>query len=89
MPFVAGSSDMPLRRLLRVGSVSALVWTVTFTLLGYAFSDSFARAGDTASRVALVAVLLAVAAFTLRSRRARGYDEVRSPSPSPSRPPPA
>jgi hypothetical protein len=44
MPFVAGSSGMPLRLLVRVGVVSALVWTVTFTLLGYAFSDSFMRA---------------------------------------------
>jgi membrane-associated protein len=68
MPFAAGSSDMPLRRLLRVGVVSALAWTLTFTLLGYGFSDSFARAGDTASRVALVAVLLVAAWMALRAR---------------------
>lgn len=71
MPFVAGSSDMPLRRLLRVGIATAFVWTVTFTLLGYAFSDSYARAGDTASRIALVAILLATIAFAVRARRAR------------------
>jgi membrane protein DedA with SNARE-associated domain len=71
MPFMAGGSDMPLRRLLRVGIVSAFAWTVTFTLLGYGFSDSFARAGDTASRVTLVAILLAAAWFVLRARRTR------------------
>ena len=36
-----------------------------------AISDSFARAGGTASRVALVAVLLGTAAFVLRARRSR------------------
>ena len=71
MPFVAGTSDMPLHRLLRIGIVSALAWTATFTLLGYAFSDSFARAGDTASRITLVAVLVAAVAFALHSRRTR------------------
>ena len=69
MPFVAGTSDMPLNRLLRTGIVSAFVWTATFTLLGYAFSDSFARAGDTASRMTLVAVLVGAVAFALHSRR--------------------
>ncbi len=52
-------------------SLSALIWTVTFTLLGYAFSDSYQRAGETASRIALVAILLAAVAFAIRARRAR------------------
>jgi membrane protein DedA with SNARE-associated domain len=73
MPFVAGSSDMPLLRLLRIGIVSALAWTVTFTLLGYAFSDSFARAGNTATRITLVAVVLAAVAFGLHSHRTRRH----------------
>jgi membrane protein DedA with SNARE-associated domain len=73
MPFVAGSSDMPLQRLVRIGVVSALAWTVLFTVLGYAFSDSFARTGDTASRIALVAVLLATVAFALHSHRTRRH----------------
>ena len=73
MPFVAGTSDMPLDRLLRIGVVGALAWTATFTVLGYAFSDSFARAGVTASRVTLVAVLLAAVAFALHSRRTRRH----------------
>lgn len=73
MPFVAGSSEMPVNRLLRIGIVSALAWTATFTLLGYAFSDSFERAGDTAGSIALVAVLLAIVAFALHSHRRRRH----------------
>ena len=52
-------------------SREALVWTLTFTLIGYAFSDSFTDAGDTATRVTLIAVLLATAAFAIRARRTR------------------
>ena len=71
MPFVAGSSGLPLHRLLRIGIVSALAWTATFTLLGYAFSDSFERAGDTAGNIALVAILLAAVVLALHSHRTR------------------
>ena len=41
-------------------------------VIGYAFSESFADAGETATRVALVAVLLVTAAYvaTARLRRA-------------------
>jgi membrane-associated protein len=71
LPFVAGSSGMALRRLVPFSVLSALAWTATFTVIGYAFSESVTGAGETASRVALVAVLLAIAAFALRSRRQR------------------
>ena len=69
LPFVAGSSGMALRRLVPFSVLSALAWTATFTIIGYAFSESVTGAGETATRVALVAVLLATAAFTIRSRR--------------------
>ena len=72
MPFIAGSSGMALRRLIPFSILSALAWTATFTVVGYAFSESFAGAGDTATRVAMVAVLLVTAAFVIRSRRPRG-----------------
>ncbi len=49
-------------------------------LLGYAFSESFAHAADTATRVALVAILLATAAFTIRSRWRRDRNH-RLPAP--------
>ena len=68
MPFVAGCSGIALRRLIPFSVLSALAWTVTFTVIGYVFSQSVDSAGDTATRVALVAVLLVTAAFIIRSR---------------------
>ena len=44
-----------------------------FTLIGYAFAESFTAAGQTATRIALVAVLLAIAALVARSRLARRW----------------
>jgi membrane-associated protein len=82
MPFVAGSSGVTLRRLLPFSAASGLVWTATFTLLGYGFGDAFGRAGDTATRVALVSLLLVTAALTIRSRsranRASGEGGIRT-----------
>jgi hypothetical protein len=54
----------------------ALAWTAAFTAIGYAFSESADRAGDTATRVALIAVLLATAAFIIRSRRTDDHPRV-------------
>jgi membrane-associated protein len=67
LPFVAGSSGMALRRLIAFSALSALLWTAAFTLIGYAFSESVATAGDTATRDALVAVVLVTVAFVMRS----------------------
>ncbi len=75
MPFVAGSSGLRPRRLLPYSVASALVWTVTFTVLGYAFAESFTGAGETATRIGLVGILLATTAFTVRSRWTRRDDE--------------
>jgi membrane-associated protein len=69
LPFVVGSSGVPLRRVVPFSAISALAWTATFVVIGYAFSESAEGAGDTATRVALVVVLVALAAFILRSRR--------------------
>jgi membrane-associated protein len=74
LPFVAGSSGTALRRLVPFSALSALAWTAAFTVIGYAFAESAAGAGDTATRVALVGVLLATAAFIVRSRWTRGPD---------------
>ena len=60
LPMVAGSSGLRLPRLLPFSAASGLVWTATFIGIGFAFSGSFANAGETATRVTLVAVLLAV-----------------------------
>jgi membrane protein DedA with SNARE-associated domain len=74
LPFVAGSSGMALRRLLPFSAVSALAWTTAFIVIGYATSEPLASAGDTATRVGLVVVLLAIAAFVIRSRRTRDHE---------------
>jgi membrane protein DedA with SNARE-associated domain len=72
LPFVAGSSGLRLRQLLPYSAASGLVWTAVFIAIGYAFSESFAEAGDTATRVTLVAVLVVAAVYlaTARLRRA-------------------
>jgi membrane-associated protein len=69
VPFVAGASGMPVRRLLPASVASALVWATTFVVLGYVFSESFTSAGETASRVTLVAVLLVIAVVSVRAAR--------------------
>src|ERR671910_814289 len=58
-PFIAGSSGFALRRFLPWSVAGALAWATAFTLVGYAFSESFASSGDMAARVALGVVLLA------------------------------
>ena len=72
LPFIAGSSGLRLRQLLPYSAASGLVWTAVFIGIGYAFSESFAEAGETATRVTLAAVLLVAAAYlaTARLRRA-------------------
>jgi len=68
LPFVAGSSGMPVRRLLPASAFSALLWTVTFIVVGYVFSESFTSAGETATRWALVLILVTGAGLVVRSR---------------------
>jgi membrane-associated protein len=70
LPFVAGSSGLRLRQLLPYSAASGLVWTAAFMVIGFGFSESFADAGETATRVGLVAVLL-VAALSLAVMRLR------------------
>jgi membrane-associated protein len=72
VPFVAGSSGMPLRRLLPASALSAFLWTGTFILVGYVFSESFTSAGETVTRWALVLILVTGAGFVVRSRVTRG-----------------
>lgn len=69
MPFTVGSSGAPVRRLLPFSAASALVWTATFTVIGYTVAESFESAGETATRVGLAGILLVSAALLLRSRR--------------------
>jgi membrane-associated protein len=81
MPFVAGSSGMTVRRLLPFSAGSALVWTAVFTGIGYAFAESFAGAGDAATRFGLVGILLAGGALALHSRWRHAADDERPAPP--------
>jgi membrane protein DedA with SNARE-associated domain/diacylglycerol kinase family enzyme len=74
-PFLAGASGLALRRFLPWSAAGALLWSAAFLLVGYAFSESFAQAGDTAARVALGVALVAALAYLtaagIRSGRLR------------------
>jgi membrane protein DedA with SNARE-associated domain len=54
--------------LLPFSAVSALAETAAFTVIGYVFSESLTEAGETATRVALVVVVLATAVLVIRVR---------------------
>ena len=71
MPFVVGSAGMTVRRLLPVSAVSALVWTSTFTVVGYVVAESFASAGQTVTQITSAAIVAAITAFALHARLAR------------------
>ena len=64
MPFVVGSSGMTVRRLAPVSAASALVWTTTFAVVGYAVAEAV----ETVTWIAFAAVLTAAAAFMIQAR---------------------
>jgi membrane-associated protein len=75
MPFVAGSSGVALRRVLPYSAAGTLLWATTFTLVGYAFADSFETAGELVTRIVMVGAVLIgagllAAAGLRRARRA-------------------
>ncbi|MDP1849681.1 MAG: DedA family protein [Solirubrobacteraceae bacterium] len=73
-PFVAGASGIAVRRVLPYSAAGTLIWATTFTLVGYAFADSFETAGETVTRIVMVAAIVVGAALlvaaALRKRRA-------------------
>jgi membrane-associated protein len=68
-PFLAGASGMRLRAFLPWSLLGTAVWATTFTLIGYAFHESFASATKGLSYGALGVALLAAGAFAWRHRR--------------------
>ena len=74
-PFLAGASGMRLRAFLPWSLLGTLVWTTAFTLVGYAFSNSFSAAAGVLTHGALGIAVAAAAALGareyLRARRAR------------------
>ena len=74
-PFLAGASGMRLRAFLPWSLLGTLVWTTAFTLVGYAFSNSFSAAAGVLTHGALAVAVAAAAALgareLIRARRAR------------------
>jgi membrane-associated protein len=71
-PFLAGSSGMRLRAFLPWSLLGTLVWTTSFTLIGYAFSNSFGAAAGALTHGALALAVLAAVVLALRE-----YQRVR------------
>ena len=71
-PFLAGASGMRVRAFVPWSLLGTLVWSTSFTLVGYAFHRSFASAASTLTHGALALAVVAAAALALREhRRAR------------------
>ena len=71
-PFLAGASGMRLRSFLPWSLIGTAAWATTFTLVGYAFHQSFSAAAGYLTHGALGLAVLAAAALAWREhRRAR------------------
>jgi membrane-associated protein len=71
MAFVVGSAGVPVRRVVPVSAASALLWTATFTVIGYAVAESFESAGLLVTRITSAAIVVATAAFVIHARFSR------------------
>jgi membrane-associated protein len=70
-PFTAGASNLPLRGFLPWSLLGTAIWATAFTLLGYAFSDSFSQAAGALTHGAFALAIVAAAALTVRELRRR------------------
>jgi membrane-associated protein len=74
-PFLAGASGMRLRAFLPWSLLGTAVWATAFTLIGYAFHESFSAAADALTHGALGLAVVAAAVLALleyrRGRRSR------------------
>jgi membrane protein DedA with SNARE-associated domain len=68
-PFLAGASAMRLRAFLPWSVLGTGLWATTFTLVGYAFHDSFSAAAGNLTHGALALALIAAAVSALRARQ--------------------
>jgi membrane-associated protein len=67
-PFLAGASRLRLRDFLPWSLLGTATWTATFTLVGYAFHNSFASAAHHLAHGALALAVVAAAVLALRAR---------------------
>ena len=70
-PFLAGASGLSLRRFVPWSLAGALLWSASFTLVGYGFSESFAESGQTVARIALAGAVAVALAFAVAARLGR------------------
>ena len=68
-PFLAGSSGMRLRAFLPWSLLGTAMWATTFTLVGYAFHDSFSTAASHLTHAAFALAIVAAAVFAWRAHR--------------------
>jgi membrane protein DedA with SNARE-associated domain len=68
-PFLAGASGMRLRAFLPWSLLGTFLWGTTFTLVGYAFHDSFSAAAGNLTHGALALAVLAAAILAWRAHR--------------------
>jgi membrane-associated protein len=68
-PFLAGASGMRLRAFLPWSLLGTAAWATTFTLVGFAFHESFSAAAGVLTHGALGLALLAAIAFAWREHR--------------------
>jgi membrane-associated protein len=70
-PFLAGASGMRLRSFLPWSLLGTAAWATAFTLVGYAFHDSFSAAAKNLTHGAFALAILAAAALAWRAHRHR------------------
>ena len=68
-PFLAGSSGLPARKFLPWSLLGTALWASAFTLVGYAFSESFSQAAGALTHGALALAVLAAVALIWRAHR--------------------
>ena len=69
-PFLAGASGMRLRSFLPWSLLGTAAWATTFTLVGYAFHDSFSTAAKHLTHAAFAAASFGAAVVAFRAYRA-------------------
>jgi membrane protein DedA with SNARE-associated domain len=68
-PFLAGASRLRLRAFLPWSLLGTAAWATAFTLVGYAFHESFASAAHTLTHAALGLAVVAAAVVAFRAHR--------------------
>jgi len=68
-PFLAGSSGLRFRAFLPWSLLGTLVWASAFTLVGYAFSESFSQATGALTHGAFALALVAAVLLAVRAHR--------------------